>query len=367
MAFPPEFDLLVACCRRPPSPAADEEVRRRSAGADWPFFLKVAERHRVEGLAHDALRRAGIPLPPAIGARLTAATEATVRSNLLQVAEAHRLNRRLEAAGVDHLFVKGVTLNALAYGSLALKRAVDIDILVDPDAYDVAVTVMEEAGYLCVSPPSRDRAEILRYAELAKDSGWHNPAGIAVELHKRLSPNPILLPTLTVKAPRQLVEIVPGIALPTFARDELLAYLMVHGGLTAWSRLKWLADLAALLADSDEAEIDRIHAHAIELAPGRSAAQALLLCNRLFGTRLSPALAGRLRADPINRYLERAALKTMGQGGGVTELHDQTLGTARLNLSILFLHRGWRFKATEVRRKLRRAPSALRRAVRGGK
>lgn len=363
VAFPPEFDLLVACCRRPATPQAGDEVRRLAAGIDWGHFLKVAARQRVEGIAFDALRRAGAALPREAEAKLAAAAGAIARDNLFQAAEALRLGEALAAAGVDHLFVKGLTLNLLAWGSLALKRAVDIDILVDPDAYEAAIEVMAAAGYRCVLPESSDRAEILRHAETAKDSGWRSPAGIAVELHKRLTPNPVLLPTLDVKSPRQTVEIAPGISLPTFAGDELVAYLMVHGGLTAWSRLKWAADLAALLAGADTAEIDRLYARAIGLAPGRSAAQALLLCNRLFGTPLSPALAERLRGDLVARYLEKAALKTMGKGGAATELDAHLFGTARLNLSILFLHRGWRFKATELRRKLRRAPAALRRAA----
>ncbi len=359
VAFPPEFDLLVACCRRPVTAEGDAELRRRAEGIDWDRFLRIAERQRVDGIAYDSLRRASVPIPPQASEALASAAGRIARSNLFQAAEALRLHQRLTAAGVDHLFVKGLTLNALAWGSLALKRAIDIDILVDPETYEVAIGVMADAGYRCVYPESEDRAEILRYSLAVKDSGWRGPGGVAVELHRRLTPNPVLLPTLGVKSPRQDVQIAPGIALPTFAHDELVAYLMVHGGLTAWSRLKWVADLAALLARADAAEIDRLHARTAELAPGRSAAQALLVCNRLFGTPLSPALAATLRGDRIARYLEKAALKTMGQGGAATELHEQRLGTARLNLSILFLHRGLRFKATEVRRKL----AALRRAA----
>jgi hypothetical protein len=360
VGFPPEFEFLVDCCTRPVSAGRDSGLRRRAERIDWDRFLRIAERQRVDGIAYDSLRRAGVALPPEASKALAAAAGRIARANLFQAAEALRLHQRLSAAGVDHLFVKGLTLNALAWGSLALKRAVDIDILVDPDNYGAALDVMEGAGYHCVYPLSNDRAEILRYAAAIKDSGWRGPGGLAVELHRRLTPNPVLLPALSVQSPRQDVQIAPGISLPTFAYDELVAYLMVHGGLTAWSRLKWAADLAALLAGADSAEIDRIYARASELAPGRSADQALLLCNRLFGTPLSPALAEKLRGDRVARYLEKAALKTMGQGGAATELHDQKLGTARLNLSILFLHRGLRFKAAELRRKLRRQPASWR-------
>lgn len=358
-----EFDLLVACCRWPRSASVDSEVRALASGVDWEKLLAAAGRHRVEGFVHDALRRAGAVPPPEAAARLAGQAGGVARENLFYAAESFRLSERLTAGGIAHLFVKGVTLNVLAYGTLALKRSCDIDLLVEPADYAAACSILVEAGYRCFYPEGADLAGIVRFAEAAKDSAWRSPDGaIKLELHQRLCSNPMLLPSVGARSPSVEVEIAPGATLPTLARDHLFAYLCVHGALTAWSRLKWLVDLAALVAGSDEAEVEALYRSACVLAPGRAPAQALLLAERLFGVRLSAELGRELRSDRVNVYLERAALHAM-TAGGAKEMEDQPLASARLGLSVLMLQPGWRYKASEIGRKLPRVPAALRSAL----
>jgi len=362
MKLPAEFALLVACCRRLPSEESDEAVREASHRVDWPLLLATAARHRVEGLVHDGLRRAGAAVPSEAAASLAAEASGIARENLLYAAESLRLSERFERAGIVHLFVKGVTLNILAYGTLALKRARDIDLLVAPEDYAAACRLLGEAGYRCFHPAGADLESIVRYAAAAKDSAWISDDGTKVELHQRLTENPMLLPGVGAGSPAQRVEIAPGVGLPTLAREELFAYLCVHGAFTAWSRLKWLADLAALVAGEDEAGLERLYRRAATLAPGRAAAQALLLAQRLFGTPIGSALEAELRADRVTLYLERAALTTMA-GGGAREVKERPFGAARLNLSVLMLQQGWRYKAAEIGRKLPNVPRALRAAI----
>jgi putative nucleotidyltransferase-like protein len=350
---------MAACCRWPPSPRRDEAVRRcASPPLRWDIFERLVARHRVGGLVHDGLRRAGIAPPADIAARLAAEARDIARQNLAFAAECARLQGLLEAAGTDFLFLKGVTLNRLAYDTLALKKAWDIDLLVDPADYQNAMNLIEGAGYRCTHPegdPTRE--EILSWVERHKHSIWTNAAGTAVELHNCLIDNPVLLPGLSVRSPRQRVEIAPGLVLPTLAKDELFAYLCAHGAAHAWSRLKWLADAAALIKDDDEAEIARLHRRSVELGGGRSAGQALLLCARLFETQLPPALERALRGDLATRLLVRIALRMMVLGGLGKELDEMTFGTARIHLSYLLLGRGARYKLEQLRRTLLGAPS----------
>jgi len=358
----PEFSLLVACCRWPPSPRGDECVREAAAVADWDSVLAAAARHRVEGFVHSALRRTEIPLPDKVSSGLAQRSSRIVLENLQFAAEALRLSERLERPGIEHLFVKGVTLNLLAYGTLALKRSCDIDLLVRPGDYGAAYDLLAGAGYRCFHPPGADKERVLRYAAANKDSAWlSEDGGTKLELHQRLCTNPSLLPGISAQSPSIRVEVSPGLFLPTLARDELFAYLCVHGALTAWSRLKWLADLAALIAGEDEAGIEGLYRRACELAPRRAAAQALLLANRLFETPLSAPLEAELHCDRVTRFLEREALQVMA-GGGALEVDKQPFASARLNLSVLLLQPGWRYKAAEIGRKVPRIPAALRSA-----
>jgi len=350
---------MAACCRWPPSPERNEAVRRWAAQPiDWDGFARLVARHRVGGLVHDGLKRADAKPPPNLAASLAAEAGAIALQNLAFAAECLRLKAMFDESGTDVLFLKGVTINILAYESLALKQAWDIDLLVDPADYEEAVTRIEEAGYRCVDPgPDPSRDEILRWARRHKHTVWQNAGGMALELHNSLVDNPVLLPGLSMRGPRQLVEVAPGRTLPTLATEELFAYLCAHGAAHGWSRLKWLADVAALLKDCDEAEILRLHDRSVALGGGRSAGQALLLSARLFGMRLPAALERKLRSDLATRLLVRVALKTAILGGLGRELDEMILGTARIHASYLLLGHGGRYKLRQLRRTLLGASS----------
>lgn len=353
MRLVPELRLMAACCRWPPSAARGEAIRAAAAEAiDWDGFGRLVARHRVEGLVHDGLKRAGVVPPPALAAGLAADASDIARRNLGFAAECKALHALLDKSAVDHLFIKGATLNILAYATLALKKACDIDLLIDPDSYGRAVEQVEARGYRCIVPgPDPTRADIIDWARRHKHTIWSR-AGIILELHSSLVDNPPLLPGLSVRSPRQSVEIAPGITLPTLAAEELFAYLCAHGATHGWSRLKWLADVAALIRDMDDAGIARLHARSVELGGGRSAGQALLLCATLFGTRLPASLERELRGDLACRLLVRVALRTATLGGLGRELDDMVLGTARIHLSYLLLDRGAAYKMRQIGRSL---------------
>ncbi len=346
-----EWRFVVACCRHVSGYGGPGIVAEAAPGVAWDEVAKVARRHRVEGLVSRALRSAGLPVPDA----LAAAAEGIVRQNLVHAAEAKRLDSLLDSAGIDRLFVKGATLDRLAWGSLALKRSIDIDLLIAPAGVAAAAALLRGAGYRCTHPGDRPVSEIERYTSIHKDSVWrHDARGVTVELLERLTAHPALL-RVHVRSPRRTVEVANGIALPTLADGPLFAYLCVHGALTAWSRLKWPAHLAAFLHDRD---VGLLYREAIGLAPRRAVAQALLVCHALFDLPLDERLLAELRSDSRARWLARTALRTMVRGGAATELSDQRLGTARLHFSLLFLKRGWRYKASELRRQLIRLRAA---------
>ena len=123
-----------------------------------------------------------------------------------------------------------------------------------------------------------------RRAAAAKEWPWVGSDGIVLDLHVRLADNPALLPVIGARSPTQDVEVSPGITLPTFQNEELFAYLCVHGASSAWFRLKWISDFAALASRFEPAELDRLYQRSQELGAGRAAGQALLLADRLFGT-----------------------------------------------------------------------------------
>ena len=355
--FSPEFRLALACCRWPPSAERDQAVAEAaSEKLDWERFQRIVRRQRIDGMASIALKRSGALVPDGVASSLAGASAAIAHENLLHTAASLRLQSAFEAAGIPILHVKGITLGLLAYGTLSIKKARDIDIVVPPEAIGAAFELLRASGHRCLSAdsePAGAAADVPTHA--AKETVWQDPGGILVELHSGLVDNAMMLPGVGVRSPVQLVEVAPGKRLPTLRKDELFAYLCVHGATHAWSRLKWLADVAALISANDAAEIERLYRRSIELGAGRSSAQALLLCARLLGTRLPSQLIEELSSDAPTRWLVRIAERSMS---GETELDATILGTIPIHISHFFLERGRKYKFAELRRKSAGRPDA---------
>ena len=348
----PEFALVIACCAWPPDPSRTRRIHDAGRGIDWNRFLVAVKRHRVEGLVHHALVDAAIAAPRDVSDALKHRAGEIAITNLKFAGEAVRLDRLTTAAAVRATFFKGPTLAQLAYGSLVLKMAWDVDILVPPEQLCRAAEILVEAGYRQSIPAAEmGPAGLARWHDHCKESAWDNATlAIHVELHTRLVDNPRMLTGVSAWSSHQRVALSEGVSLPTLTPDELFAYLCVHGASSAWFRLKWLADLAALIAGCDEAEIDRLYDRSQELGADRAAAQALLLCNALFDTQISQRLRRSLQSDWANRYLVDSAIKLMDASPDFAEPTERRLGTLRIHLTQLLLMKGRRFKMSEILR-----------------
>lgn len=275
---------------------------------------------------------------------------AIIEANLRAAAECDRLRGQFDHAGVDLLFLKGLTVAGLAYPNPFLKMGWDIDVLVEPQAVGTAISLLRASGYQPAIPASASDAQLKRWHESRKESVWHDAGtNTHLELHTRLADHPSMLPCIGMNSPRQMVKITEGITLATLAKDELFAYLCVHGASSAWFRLKWITDLAALLHGESGAEIDRLYKVAQRLGAGRTAAQALLLAQRLYSTPLGADLLQELESGAINRWLANIGYRQISDPREPTE---HALGTAWIRLSQLPLLPGWRFPLSEAFRQL---------------
>jgi hypothetical protein len=287
-------------------------------------------------------------MPGPVAEALAADSVSIGIANLRAALESKDLLARFERAAIPLIFLKGLTVGALAYSNPMLKMGWDIDILVNDKDVVRAADLLRERGYERVIPA---RGDLRSWHNRRKESVWTRAShDLHIELHTRLNDNPDLLPGIGPDSPRQVVEVAPGILLPTLAKDELFAYLTVHGASSAWFRLKWITDLAALLHGESADEIERLYDGSQQFGAGRAAAQALLLAERIYAIGVGAGLRDRLRAEPVNRWLVSVAeeqLKTL------REPTERFLGTASIHLSQLFLLPGWRFKASEAARQLK--------------
>jgi Uncharacterised nucleotidyltransferase len=348
-SFSPEFQLAAACAMWPPSDRRTDAIRAAAARPlDWPRFIRVAWRHQVMGLVHDGLTRTQPDVPLKIAQEIGDKAATQVGKNLAVAVEAVRLQRLFEDADLPVLFLKGTSLAILAFGNLGLRSGQDIDLLVAHETLPAATALILRAGYSRFEPPPGiSDAQLRLLIPLRKDFGFvHQATGLPIELHWRLFLNPYAMPEASIMAASRVVPLTGAAGLRTMGKEDLFAYLCMHGALHWWNRLKWLADVNALLAQTPD--IERL-VHAAEArGAGRAAAQAMLLCRRLMGTPLPAPLMTTLGKSAVVRWLEATALAAMTTGQGERDPHDTRFGTTRGSLSTFLLSRSWRYRLAEL-------------------
>ena len=342
----PEFLLLVRCCQWNFTSAKDCSEPEIPAGLDWSHFLNQAHRHRVQGLVWNALAGQRDQLPEYVTAALSSHARSIAATNLGIAALCRELQQSFQQSGIPLLFLKGLTVGALAYRGPLLKMGWDIDLLIDPSDLAAAADLLSDRGFELRVPDST--ADLQEWHGRSKESVWQRNEAVFVELHTGLADNERLIPTIDIHSRRQLVEVVPGISLPTLADEELLAYLAVHGSSSAWFRLKWISDFAALLEGRTSEELRRLYLRSQELGADRAAGQALLLADTLFGTLGPvPALREEVANDRPTRLLCSAALRMIREAGEPTA---RLLGTLTIHWTQFMLKPDLAFKWSELRR-----------------
>ena len=344
-ALLPEFLLAAACCRWPPSAERETAVRvAAKRGADWDRFLHLVKRHRVPGLVNDALRSTAIALPSSAAYEMVELVQLNVRHNLKLAAETSRLQNLLAAVGIPAIALKGAALEQLAYSSLSFKQTRDIDLLVPPERAEAALQLLERDGYTLSLPAERlsriQRRALFRYGREIELVDLRTR--LRLELQWRAADNAVLLQGIDAHAATQTVTPSDGVSLRTLAPDNLFAYLCVHGAHHSWSRLKWLADLNALIATS-QPDIEHLFRHAQKIGAGICAGQALLLCQRLFGLKLPDVIARDLEVNGRCQRLVAIAIAAMVAHDAPTDRDGGIRGVIRELRNQLLLGRGLRF------------------------
>jgi hypothetical protein len=297
----PEFRLVAACAMWPPSDRRTHIIRTAAAGPlDWPRFLGMARRHQVIGLVYDGLTRVQPHVPPEILRETGAQAAKLVRQNLEMARESLRLQSLFDEADLPVLFIKGAALAMLAFGDFGLRASQDIDLLVAHEMLPAATAILVRAGYGRYDPPADiSDAQLRLVMPLRKDLAFVCQAtGLQLELHWRLFLNPHAMAVPSIVASSRVIPLAGAAGLRTLGEEDLFAYLCMHGALHWWNRLKWLADVNALLATMPEDGVKRLIRAAEAKGVGRAAAQALLLCQKVF-------------SDVSTCFINRAA----GEGG----------------------------------------------------
>lgn len=305
------FDLVCACL----SPVGPVPPPGTDIDPDLPDLIaRVARRHQVSGLVAARLAQAGQAVPAPLARQAQIAQQRALR----QLALTLDLGDALAAAGIDAVFLKGLTLSQRAFGSPLLRSAVDIDVLIGRDQVEPAWQLLERIGLTQITPAHPlTGARLGLFCRASKDSiHQHRASRSTVELHWRMA-DELARPGLPPAPERTQVELAPGRRVPVLEDRAQFLFLCTHGAAHGWARLKWLADVAALLHGSPDRGT-ALWTYAVANGGAVPAASAILLAQELFGLAPPPGFAAprSLRL----RLLMRMARTAVRAGHGALEL-----------------------------------------------
>lgn len=326
----PEHQLVLACVRMCAGSGSLNQVTTSLEGiTKWDVVLGQASRHAVTlQVAHVLGQVDPSHVPAGVLMQLRRAARDGALRNLQLTATLIALLDRLESHRIQAVPFKGPVLASLLYGEAALRESVDLDILIRRKDVEAAANLLVAMGYDTSLPGSP--AARAAYLRVRHEVPFTKAGGVLIELHQVFLAPPYSFP-LDYDSLWERLE--PGSIGPrrglTLRPDDLLLSLCAHATTHSWSRLAWIADIAALLrAAADELSGSDIMARASSIGAGRM-------------VRLGLILAGDLLDAPVPREMWREAKQDTTAvrlaESVTTTLFDEAVGAGELRRHLFFL------------------------------
>ncbi len=286
--FTPESRLLLACARvhmDTPSATVIRELAAQSL--DWPGIVRSARRHGVAPLLYrqlDALCADAVPGQVLADLRLYFHDNA--RHSAVLTRELLRLIRLMGAEDVEAVPLKGPVLAMTVYGSLALRKFDDVDILVHHADLPRWEQLLRAEGYKPLLRLSKAEQVSQRI------SGYHNTfvhatTGVIVELHWAQSARKFGSPLATHDVWRRLTTTsLAGTTVACLPPEDLLVSLCIHGSRHLWVRLEWICGIGELVRAFPQLRWDEVLQQARSHGSLRMVRLGLILAHELLGAQL---------------------------------------------------------------------------------
>jgi Uncharacterised nucleotidyltransferase len=265
-----EDELLLLCARLHAEPEVSARVSSLVSGElDWDYFYQLARRHAVVPLVYHQLKTHTDLIDATQLAPFKKNYQDNLARNLLLTAELCNVIQSFAAAGVTSVPYKGPALALYAYGSLALRRFVDLDILVPKAQVLAAKQMLVERGFVCDSDwTNAQQALLLRTQHnlpLSRESGR-----LIIELHWEVASSLFASGMRVEDLSDRLATIeINGLVVPSLSAEDLLLSLCVHGSKHFWERLAWICDVAEIVKTRTELDWDVLMKRAVDTGNDR--------------------------------------------------------------------------------------------------
>jgi Uncharacterised nucleotidyltransferase len=245
-----EDELLLCCARTNAVPDVVARLRELAATrVDWEYLFLLARRHAVLPLLYLQLERHASDLVPHENLQqLKKHYLENAARNTVLTAELCRLIALFARSGIEAIPYKGPVLGLFAYDNPALRRFVDLDVIVRKSDVLKAREILLAQGYTPTKSLSLTQQQLLLRTQHNMQFSRDNHR-LIVELHWEVAPHLFASSVNAETLWRELVTIdINGTEVKTLSADDLLFSLCVHGSRHLWERLSWICDLAELIS-----------------------------------------------------------------------------------------------------------------------
>lgn len=296
-----EDELVLLCSRTNIDQKTSERINQITASAnefDWDYFFQTARRHSVIPLVYPQLSAsAAANVPPDQLARFKITYQKNLARNLLLTAELCHILQIFKAAGIEAVPYKGPALAIYAYGNLALRRFVDLDILVRKLDVLKAKEILAAQGFVCDTPWTATQQDLLMRTQhnlpLSREAGR-----LIVELHWEVAPSRFASSLQAEEFWQRLDTMrINEAVVKCLSAEDLLLSLTVHGSKHLWERLAWICDIAELVKTRSDLNWNLLLKHATSTGNERMLYLGLYLASRLMDVPLPEQVRLRINAD----------------------------------------------------------------------
>jgi Uncharacterised nucleotidyltransferase len=297
----PEKRLLVCCARMQLAPTLAAEIRELSAGAlDWDYLFAEAGRNSLRPLlARHLSACAADTVPSQHLKRFVDAARVNTGRSLILTAELIHVMDRFRETGILAVPYKGPVVAAQAYGDITLREFEDLDIVLRQRDMPRANDVVTGLGYLPKFP-----WDLFAGAGSALVPGEYQyrdrSRRMVIELHTEgtLRHFPVQ-PDLDDLARHLAPVSLGGHEILTFAPEDALVMLSIHGSKDFWERISWIADVAELIRAHPQLDWDAVYKRADSWSARRILHLGLALASGVLDAPLPAEIQARVRGDGV--------------------------------------------------------------------
>jgi len=309
----PESGLILRCVRHYAGRDERRQIARQLQGClDWDALVRLAEAHKVLPILHAVLKEShSCEVPESVLETMKRKHAANFAGNLMLSYELIRILEALESRGIRCLVFKGPTLAVAAYGSIAMRRFQDLDLLVRRNDFLKTKDLLREIGY---QPALRlpEAYEEHFYLTRSEHHFVRNDGKATVDLHWGLSPPCFsFFQDLDRLWPRSLTVAIEGAKVSAPGMEDLLLFLCRHGAKHRWEGLSLISDVAMLIAAHRAMDWPGVLARAKRTNSTVMLALGLRLAVELVGAEVPENIGDWMRADRKGAVLAGKVIRSL--------------------------------------------------------